>query len=301
MDAQTLTKIQELIQQGEKLVPEGGLEFSGYNAKMQSQYLTWRKSCLDVIAKLGDKGTAFRERITKDENGAYFYQTSAQKVLESIKQSLPLVDAEVKKNSVASAPPTPPPAPKPAPAPKVEQPKQEIVSAESENGTSVPPAPPIAKPAAHTPVQTAAPAPKPAPQPVAQKPTAASKTVLVLSSSETELQNQLNSLLKEIGIEAVLFQRGNAVDAIVSFLDKNPESKFAFYLFTAEDVNSAMFELGYLVGKIGANRVCCIHHKDDAPPKGIPGISYKEIVVKLEEISFGLVRDLRAAGYTVTI
>lgn len=296
MDAQLLTKIQELIQQGEKLVPEGGLEFSGYNAKMQSQYLTWRKSCLDVIAKLGDKGTTFRERIIKDENGAYFYQTSAQKVLESIKQSLPIVETEVKKNSVAPAPAAPPPAPKPVTKPepqKVEQPKVEPVKTEQE------PAPTPQKtepPKVSTPPP---PAPKPAPAP--QKSASVGKNVLVLSSSETELQSQLNSLLKEIGIDAVLFQRGNAPDAIVSFLEKNADAKFAFYLFTAEDINSAMFELGYLVGKVGANRVCCIHQKDDAPPKGIPGISYKEIVVKLEEISFSLIKDLRAAGYTVSI
>jgi predicted nucleotide-binding protein len=61
-----------------------------------------------------------------------------------------------------------------------------------------------------------------------------------------------------------------------------------------------MFELGYLIGKVGSNRVCCIHHKDDAPPKGVPGISYKMIEVKLEEISFSLIKDLKAAGYTVT-
>ncbi|HAP36874.1 MAG TPA: hypothetical protein DCQ28_13430, partial [Bacteroidetes bacterium] len=60
MDQQTVTKLQELIQQGEKLTPEGGHEFSGYNAKMQSQYLIWRKSCLDAIAKIGDKANPHR-------------------------------------------------------------------------------------------------------------------------------------------------------------------------------------------------------------------------------------------------
>jgi hypothetical protein len=305
MDAQILTKIQELIQQGEKLVPEGGLEFSGYNAKMQSQYLTWRKNCLDVISKFGDKGTPLRERITKDENGAYFYQSSAHTVLESLKQTLPFAEAEAKKNPSAPLIPTkvvgqnlkPSFTAQPKPEPKVEvvTPPQQPAPIQSTPPMPVPPKP------APAPVAPVIHAPKQPAQPIAPKASAASKSVLVLSSSESELQNQLNSLLKEIGIDAVLFQRGSAVDAIVSFLDKNPESRFAFYLFTAEDVNSAMFELGYLVGKVGANRVCCIHHQNDAPPKGIPGITYREIVVKLEEISFGLIRDLKAAGYTVSI
>ncbi len=277
MEQQVLTKFQELIQQGEKLAPEGGLEFSGYNAKMQSQYLMWRKNCLDVLSKLGDKGTPFREKITKDENGAYFYQNSAQLILETLKQSLPLVETEAKKNSVP-----PPAAQKPAAAP---QPKHEPAPAQPKA------APQPAQQQAAPPKQAAQPAPSAGNQ----------KGVYVLSSSETELQNQLNSFLKEIGIEPIVFQRGGAIDAIVSFLDKNPNVKYAYYLFNVEDMNNAMFELGYLVGKIGPNRVCCVHKKEDAPPKGIPGISYKEIVVKLEEISFGLIKDLKAAGYTVSI
>jgi hypothetical protein len=110
MDQQTLTKIQELIQQGEKLAPEGGHEFSGYNAKLQSQYLMWRKSCLDTVTKIGEKANLLREKITKDENGAYFYQNSAQLILDAVKQSLPLAEAELKKNSTAVPKPATPPA-----------------------------------------------------------------------------------------------------------------------------------------------------------------------------------------------
>lgn len=298
MDNQILSKIQELIQQGEKLVPEGGLEFSGYNAKMQSQYLTWRKNCLDSISKLGDKAIALRDKIAKDENGAYFYQTSAQNVLDAVKASLPIVEEEAKKN-------TPPPPPKPIPAPeqkKVEPPKPAPTPVPAPLPKTEAPKP---EPQKVEPLKQEIPKPAPAPvqpQAKAQTPVVSSnKSVLVLSSSETDLQNQLIAMLKEIGVEGILFQRGEAIDAIVGFLNDHAESKFAFYLFTAKDINSAMFELGYLVGKVGSKRVCCIHHKDDAPPKGVPGITYKEIVVKLEEISFGLIKDLKAAGYTVSL
>lgn len=287
MDQQNVTKLQELIQQGEKLVPEGGLEFSGYNAKMQSQYLLWRKNCLDALSKIGEKANPHREKITKDENGAYFYQNSAQLILEMMKQSLPIAEIEAKKNS------TPPPAPKPAPAPA--PPKAE--SAAPPPQPKAPPQP--AAPAPKQESQKSQPAPAATPAPAAA-PSAASKQVLVLSSSETELKNQLTNLLKEMGIEGIMFQRGDAPDAIVGFLEKYPTVKYAYYLYNPEDINSAMFELGYLIGKVGSTRVCCIHKKDDAPPKGIPGIVYKEIVVKLEEISFGLIKDLKAAGYTVT-
>lgn len=294
MDQLTVTKLQELTQQGEKLTPEGGHEFSGYNAKMQSQYLMWRKSCLDTIAKLGATANPLREKITKDENGAYFYQNSAQLILDTVKQALTLAEGEMKKSTPApvAAPAPAPVVPKPAPAPPpAPAPKPEPVAPRPAAAPAPAPAPSAPKPA-----------PAPAAAPVAQAGNASSKTqVLVLSSSESEFQNHLTALLKEIGIEGIVFQRGTAADAIVGFLEQYPTVKYAYYLYNPEDINSAMFELGYLIGKVGSNRVCCIHHKDETPPKGIPGISYKEVVVKLEEISFSLIKDLKAAGYTVTL
>ncbi|NUN71123.1 MAG: nucleotide-binding protein [Bacteroidetes bacterium] len=286
MDQQTVTKLQELIQQGEKLTPEGGHEFSGYNAKMQSQYLMWRKACLDTIAKLGAPANPLRERITKDENGAYFYQNSAQLILDTVKQAGTLAESEMKKSAPA-APAAPKPAPAPAPA----------------AAPAPAPKPAPAPAAAPAPAQAPAPAaPKPAPAaPAATGGTASKTQVLVLSSSDSEFQSQLAALLKEIGIEGIVFQRGTAADAIVGFLEQYPTVKYAYYLYNPEDINSAMFELGYLIGKVGSNRVCCIHHKDETPPKGIPGIAYREVVVKLEEISFSLIKDLKAAGYTVTL
>ncbi len=292
MDQQIVTKIQELIQQGEKLTPEGGHEFSGYNAKMQSQYLMWRKSCLDTIVKIGDKANPHREKITKDENGAYFYQSSAQLILEMIKQSLVLAEIEVKKITPAQSAPKTVATPAPSKAEPAVPPKPAAQPAPATVKHETPIAPPVTTPAQ-----------APAPIPVSQAADAESiskKQVLVLSSSESELQNQLSNLLKEMGIDGVTFQRGSAPDAIVGFLEKYPTVKYAYYLYNPEDINSAMFELGYLIGKVGSNRVCCIHRKDDAPPKGVPGIIYKEIVVKLEEISFSLIKDLKAAGYTVT-
>ena len=299
MDQQTLTKLQELVQQGEKLAPEGGLEFSGYNAKMQSQYLVWRKNCLDVLLKIGEKANPMREKITKDENGAYFYQNSAQLILDNIKLSLPIVEAEVKKNS-PPPPATPKPTPTPAAIPKVETPQPNVAPKTAPK--PVQPGTQATKQEPPKPARDSAPvAPTSAPNVQQQAPASNGKQVYVLSSSETELQNQLTTFLKEINIDPIVFKRGEAIDAIIAFLDKNPNVKYAYYLFNAEDINNAMFELGYLVGKVGTNRIVCIHKKDDAPPKSIPGITYKEIIVRLEEISFGLIKDLKAAGYSVSI
>jgi predicted nucleotide-binding protein len=259
MDASLVAKLQELIHQGDKLVPEGGLEFSGYNAKMQSQYLLWRKNCLDALSKCGEKGTALRSQLTNDENGAYFYQTSAQRVHDALKEALKI--AEIMQ---------PPPAPHLPTKPLTEPEKPKIVE---------PPKPP-------SPKSTLPPA----------------NRALVVSAANNPLLLQLTSLLKELSIEASVYQRtGGGSDALLAYMEKQSTTHYAFYLIGSDDIPSAMFELGYLVGKIGANKVCCIYQKDVAVPKNIPGVQRKEIIVKLEEISFSLVKELKAAGYSVSI
>jgi predicted nucleotide-binding protein len=259
MDASLAAKLQELIHQGDKLVPEGGLEFSGYNAKMQSQYLLWRKNCLDALSKCGEKGTALRSQLTSDENGAYFYQTSAQRVHDALKEAL----------NTAEIIPTP------AASPAVTKPVIE------------PEKPKIVEP------------PKPPPVKLAPPPT---NRVLVVSSANNPLLPQLTSLLKELGIEASVYQRtGGGSDALLAHVEKQSATHYAFYLIGSDDIPSVMFELGYLVGKVGSSKVCCIYQKDVAVPKNIPGVQRKEIIVKLEEVSFSLVKELKAAGYSVSI
>jgi hypothetical protein len=36
-------------------------------------------------------------------------------------------------------------------------------------------------------------------------------------------------------------------------------------------------------------------------PKNVPGVLIKPIVVKLEEASFGILKDLKAAGYQINL
>ncbi len=268
MDAALAAKIRELIQQGDKLVPEGGLEFSGYNAKLQSQYLLWRKNCLDALAKCGEKGAALRAQVANDENGAYFYQSSAQKVADALKDALKLAETSLPAHAEPAA-----------------------VKAQAE------------PPAAKTPAEVEKPKAADVPKPGATKPSPpASNRVFIVSSANNPLLQQLVAFLKELSIEASVYQRtGGGSDALLTSFDKQPPTHYAFYLVAADDIPSAMFEMGYLVGKIGSNRVCCIYTKDSQVPKNIPGVQKKEIVVKLEEISFSLIKELKAAGYSVSI
>ncbi|MCX6137012.1 MAG: hypothetical protein NTV54_05910 [Ignavibacteriales bacterium] len=289
MDSQLLARLQDLILQGEKLVPEGGLEFSGYNAKMQNQYLLWRKNCLDSVAKLGERGSLLRTRITNEENGAYFYQSSAQNVLDVVRETAELVESGV---------PTIQPPPKP-PTPKTEPTKQEPPKAET----------PRQEPE-KIPVPKQGPAKSEAPmeqkieieQHTAPPQPAQPQSVTVVSSEAHPLLSQLLSFLGDIGLQAVPFHRvQGSPSALVEHLKKSGSAPSAFYLFSGDDTLNEMFEIGHLVGKLGADKIFCIHFQQTPAPVSIPGMHDKEIVVKLEEISFSLIKELKAAGYTVSI
>jgi predicted nucleotide-binding protein len=228
---------------------------------MQSQYLLWRKNSLDGLSKCGEKGITLRTQLASDENGTYFYQSSAQKVLDALKDALKFAEAIPAPTSSSTASKKPP---------EVEKPKPEATKTETQK---------VAKPG----------------------PTQGNR-VFIVSASNNPLLQQLTSLLKELKIEASVYQRtGGGSDALLTHIEKQLDTHYAFYLFGSDDVPSVMFELGYLVGKLGMNRVCFIYQKDVLVPKNIPGVQRKEIIVKLEEISFSLIKELKSAGYSVSL
>ncbi|HLP18353.1 MAG TPA: hypothetical protein VK470_18985 [Bacteroidota bacterium] len=87
MNAHIISRLEDLIRKGTELMPEGGSEFSGYNAKKQSRYLLWRKNCLDAIGAIGDEGAVFSAKVTDDENGMYFYHSSVQRIVTVLEEA----------------------------------------------------------------------------------------------------------------------------------------------------------------------------------------------------------------------
>jgi predicted nucleotide-binding protein len=62
-----------------------------------------------------------------------------------------------------------------------------------------------------------------------------------------------------------------------------------------------MFEIGHFVGKLGKNRVCVLHNADVKLPNEMPGVLVKLINVTVEEASYGLLKELKSAGYQINI
>ena len=137
-------------------------------------------------------------------------------------------------------------------------------------------------------------------QPAAQVPSDSSnKKVYVIGVIDEPLRVKLLQFLKEIGLEGVAIDRQARQMLPLDTLQVDAEIKFAFFIIGADDLGFAMFEIGHFVGKLGKNRVCVLHTSNVSFPNIMPGVLVKSIDVKFEEASFGLLKDLKSAGYQI--
>jgi len=283
MTESLLERFEKLVEEGSKLTPLGGFDFSGYNARMQDRYLSWRRACLESLELVGPIGAQYKSKIIGDANGGFFYQASAYLTLSSIKELF----EKLKTSPELAAEPVP------AETPQVQE--QPVVTQTQTSGgvrTLKPPpkagAPPAVAPAAP-------------PAPVAPAASSGPKSAYVVGEINDTLRQQLSAFLDEIGVVEIPLDRIRGEMLALESLPESTDAKFAFFIFTSEDLAYAMFELGHFVGKLGKGRVVVLHMTDVAVPKNIPGVLTKPIVIKLEEASLSIMKELKGAGYVISI
>jgi hypothetical protein len=275
-------KLEQLVNQGTQLVPLGGFEFSGYNARLQNKYLEWRKSCLEALEQVGPIGFPYKSKILGDANGGYFFQASTQLILNCVKElheklvSSPDLGAQ----AAAAAPPAA---------------QAASAAATSSAGRVIKPPPKPSAPAPPPPVSAPA-AASPAPAPAAQ---AATNKVFVVGEVNDGLRQELSTLLSEIGVEEVPINRVHGTMIALDQFDEHKDVRYAFFVFNSDDLSYAMFEIGHIAGKLGKGRVTVLVMSDVAFPKTVPGVNVKPITVKLEEATLGIIKELKAAGVTI--
>lgn len=278
MSATVIQQLETLVTTGTQLVPLGGFEYSGYNARLQNKYLDWRKQCLELLEQVGPIGFPYKSKILGDQNGGYFFQASAQLIHGCIKELHEKLKSAP--DLAAAAPAAAPAAAAPAPA-------------ESAGGARVLRPPPKA---------AAAPAVAPAPAAPAPAPSnGAGSRVYVIGEENDPLRVQLAQFLSEIGLEEVGVNRTHGQMLALDSFQHSPDIKYAFFVFSSDDLAYAMFELGHFVGKLGQGRVSVLHMSDVNFPKSVPGITVKPIVVKLEEASLAIMKELKGAGYKISL
>ena len=147
--------------------------------------------------------------------------------------------------------------------------------------------------------------------------------VFVVHGHNEKLKNQLEIFLIEIGLEpVVLHRKPDEGLTIIEKFEKYSDVGYAFILLTPDDVSysaseanmldsdrkkemrarpNVIFEFGYFVGKLGRKRVCCLYNEGVSLPTDVSGMIYKEIIDNVEEAAFAILKDLKAAGYNVTV
>jgi hypothetical protein len=290
MSEQILKKCEELISAGIQLVPQGGFEVSGYNARLQNKYLEWRKTCLETLEASGPIGFPYKQRILGDKNGGYFYQPSTQLIVNCMRELYEKVKVSP---GLAAAPP----APAGQPASVMDLPMPTAQATTDTGGIRVlkPPVKSVPAQPASAPPAAAAQSPQRPPAP------AQAGKVYVIGEANDPLYAQLLQFLSEVGLEGITLERRHGQMLSLETLQIDTSVKFAFFVINSDDLTYAMFEIGHFVGKLGKNRVSVLYPSDVRFPKNVPGVLAKPIVLKLEEASLGLLKELKAAGCQINL
>lgn len=97
----TLRLLADLIAEGERLAPKGGTPGLGYNGELQPEYAAWRHQAIAAIQELGPGFRSILRELEQDENGPYFYSSSAEQVLGAVKGAQAILARKRPENSLS--------------------------------------------------------------------------------------------------------------------------------------------------------------------------------------------------------
>jgi Lon protease-like protein len=139
------------------------------------------------------------------------------------------------------------------------------------------------------------------------------KAIFIVHGHDHSLLTDLELALRRWGLEpVVLSEQANRGMTLIEKLEANTAVAFAFILLTRDDVGgkdmsalqararqNVIWEWGYLVGRLGRGRVCCLYHEGVEIPSDLRGtatiIIRGELKNHLEEIR----REIKQAGFSM--
>lgn len=150
---------------------------------------------------------------------------------------------------------------------------------------------------------------------------AKTKKVFVVHGHDEIAKTNLEIFLGEIGLEPVVLHRqADEGLTVIEKFEKHSDVGYAFILLTPDEISyvkddeskddnkrkkeyrarpNVIFEFGYFVGKLGRSRVCCLYTGDVSLPSDISGMIYKKFTNSIEEVAYGIIKDLKASGYAI--
>jgi predicted nucleotide-binding protein len=146
-----------------------------------------------------------------------------------------------------------------------------------------------------------------------------SNEVFIVHGHDEKAKNELEIFLSEIGLKPiVLHRKADEGQTIIEKFEKHSQVGFAFILLTPDEIAylksddalpdekrskewrtrpNVIFEFGFFVGKLGRSRVCCLYTGDVTLPSDITGMLYKKYNNSIDEVSYGIIKELKAKGY----
>ncbi|MBB1273197.1 TIR domain-containing protein [Psychromonas sp. SR45-3] len=152
---------------------------------------------------------------------------------------------------------------------------------------------------------------------------ALSNKIFVVHGHDQSLKTDIERFLHEIGlVPVVLHREADEGATVIEKFEKHSDVGFAFILLTPDEIGytvdqinipepdkvieyrarpNVIFEFGYFVGKLGRNRVCCLHKGDVVLPSDLNGLVYKKVDGSVDPQAYAIIRELKAAGYKISM
>lgn len=151
------------------------------------------------------------------------------------------------------------------------------------------------------------------PQPLSTNSAGDNTNIFIVHGHNIAVQQSVARTIERLGLNPIiLHELPNAGKTIIEKFESNSKVGFAIILLTDDDEGKSkteielnnrarqnvVLELGYFIGKLGRDRVLPLHSEGVELPSDIHGLLYVPID-KAETWKFALVRELKAAGYSV--
>lgn len=152
-----------------------------------------------------------------------------------------------------------------------------------------------------------------------ETPQISNNKIFVVHGHDEIAKNELEIFLKNSGLEPIVLHRQpDQGRTIIEKFEVYSDVGFALIILTPDDVfytlneenkkyelaekrarQNVIFEWGVFVGKLGRDRVCCLHKKSVELPSDIHGVLYKPFNDSIKDTFYDLLQELKAAGYNV--
>jgi predicted nucleotide-binding protein len=140
------------------------------------------------------------------------------------------------------------------------------------------------------------------------------KRVFIVHGHDDTAKYELARILdRDLGLEPIiLHEQANRGKTIIEKLEDNSDVGFAFVILTPDDIGgqdranlmprarqNVVFELGYFLGILGRENVCCLYKRGLQIPSDINGLIYASFSHNIGECYREIRRELGSAGYVL--